>query len=60
MGQASVCPTLLPTMDNFLISVERDSDTGFYLAVFADGTTVELDARTYHDAVLEADQLETA
>lgn len=46
-------------MDNFLINVER-TDDGSYVAVFADGQSVPLDAETYHDAVLEADHLEVA
>jgi hypothetical protein len=44
-------------MENFLISVEREVD-GSYVAIFADGRSVLLDAQTYHDAVLEADHLE--
>ena len=47
-------------MDNFLISVERDSGTGRYYAWFADGETVDLNATNYHDAVLEADHLSAA
>jgi hypothetical protein len=46
-------------MDNFLISVERETD-GSYVAIFSDGQSVPLDAQTYHDAVLEADHLEVA
>ncbi len=44
-------------MDNFLIAVEFDDSTDAYMARFADGQDVVLNAITFHDAVLEADQL---
>lgn len=45
-------------MDNFLIGIEYDSSSGAYMACFANGLTIGLNATTYQDAVLEADQLE--
>ena len=45
-------------MSNFLISVEYDPVTGGYMACFAEGQTIMLNATDYHDAVLEADMLE--
>ena len=45
-------------MSNFLIGIEYDSVSGAYMACFADGENILLSAVTYHDAVLEADQLE--
>ncbi len=44
-------------MDNFLIGVEHDSESGCYVACFADGENIVLMATNFHDAVLEADQL---
>jgi hypothetical protein len=44
-------------MDNFMIGIEFDSGTGCYTACFADGQSVPLNATNYHDAILEADQL---
>ena len=44
-------------MSNFLIDVAYDPGTGNYYAQFADGDTVNLNAANYHDAVLEADQI---
>jgi hypothetical protein len=45
-------------MGNFLVSVESDPATGGYMACFADGQVIQLEANTYQDAVLEADMLE--
>jgi len=45
-------------MTNFLINVEQDSATGNYMACFAEGQVILLNATNYHDAVLEADMLE--
>lgn len=45
-------------MDNFLISVEYDGNS--YVANFANGEMVQLDATDYMDAVLEADTLDSA
>ena len=45
-------------MGNFLVSVESDPVSGGYMACFAEGQVVVLNAMTYHDAVLEADMLE--
>ena len=44
-------------MDNFLIDVER-LPNGTYVANFMNGPVI-LDANNYHDAVLEADLLES-
>jgi len=44
-------------MDNFLVRVEYDPGTNNYYAQFADGDTVNLNATNYHDAVIEADQI---
>jgi hypothetical protein len=45
-------------MDNFLISIEYDEVMGSYVACYANGQNIVLGATNYHDAVLEADQLE--
>ena len=45
-------------MSNFLIGIEYDSVYGSYMACYADGTTIQLGATTYEDAVLEADFIE--
>lgn len=45
-------------MDNFLIDIEHDVVTGAYMACYANGQNILLGATNYHDAVLEADQLE--
>jgi hypothetical protein len=45
-------------MDNFLIDIEYDVVTGAYMACYANGQNILLGATNYHDAVLEADQLE--
>lgn len=45
-------------MDNFLIAIEHDEISGSYMACFADGQNILLGATNYHDAVLEADQLD--
>jgi hypothetical protein len=45
-------------MSNFLISVEHDPATGGYMACFAEGQVILLNATTYQDAVMEADMLE--
>lgn len=47
-------------MDNFLIEIEYDPVTGGYVACYANGQNILLSAANYHDAVLEADQLEVA
>lgn len=47
-------------MSNFLVNVEYDPGTDCYYAQFADGDTVNLNANTYHDAVLEADHINPA
>jgi len=44
-------------MGNFLVQVEYDPGTNNYYAQFADGDTVNLNATNYHDAVIEADQI---
>lgn len=45
-------------MSNFLISIERDTASGSYVACFLHGQTIVLNANNYQDAVLEADMLE--
>lgn len=45
-------------MANFLISVEHDLISGGYMACFAEGQVILLNATNYHDAVLEADMIE--
>lgn len=45
-------------MDNFIIDIKFDEDYNSYIAQFADGETVVLDATNYHDACLEADMLD--
>lgn len=47
-------------MDNFLLEIEYDPFTGTYMACYADGKVIKLDANNYEDAVLEADHLELA
>ena len=47
-------------MDNFLVDIEYDTVYNSYLACYSNGTVVQLAAGTYHDAVLEADQLNIA
>ena len=44
-------------MDNFIIDISFDEDYNSYIATFADGDVVVLDSSNYHDAVLEADNL---
>jgi hypothetical protein len=45
-------------VDNFLINVEFDKNSGTFRACFVSGPDVELDANNYHDAVLEASIIE--
>lgn len=45
-------------MGNFVISVEYDGNS--YVANYFNGTSIELDAADYTDAVLEADSLLSA
>ncbi len=47
-------------MDNFLLEVTYDAVYNSYLACYADGQVIQLGAATYHDAVLEADNLDPA
>lgn len=44
--------------DNFLIDITKIGNT-FY-ANYSNGDTIQLNANTYHDAVLEEDQLNGA
>lgn len=46
-------------MSNFLVDIEYDPLTGAYMACYANGTNILLGAITYHDAVLEADMIES-
>ncbi len=46
------------SVSNFLISIERDEESGAYMACFLHGQTITLNATNYQDAVLEADMLE--
>jgi len=45
-------------MSNFLVSVELDPASGGYMACFAEGQVILLNATNYQDAVMEADMLE--
>jgi len=45
-------------MGNFLVSVEQDPASGGYMACFAEGQVIVLNATNYQDAVMEADMLE--
>ena len=45
-------------MANFLISVDFEPATERYMASFFNGQTIQMQANTYHDAVLEADMIE--
>ena len=45
-------------MSNFLIDIHFDPFSGSYIACYADGTSIALNAHDYHDAVLEADMIE--
>lgn len=45
-------------MDNFLISIDFDPATGAYAASYFNGQVIELNAGSYHDAVLEADAID--
>jgi len=45
-------------MGNFPVSVESDPVSGNYMACFAEGQVILLNASNYQDAVLEADMLE--
>lgn len=45
-------------MENFIIDISFDETYNSYLAHFANGGVVVLDAQNYHDAVLEADMLD--
>jgi hypothetical protein len=45
-------------MGNFFTGIEYDSLYNSYLACYADGTTIQLGAATYEDAVLEADLID--
>jgi hypothetical protein len=47
-------------MDNFLLEVTYDPVYNSYLACYADGQVIQLGAVTYHDAILEADNLDPA
>ena len=44
-------------MSNFMIGIEHDAVNDQYTACYSDGTSVQLTANTYQDAVLEADML---
>lgn len=46
-------------MDNFLVDIEYDPLYNCYMACYSNGTVIQLAAGTYHDAVLEADMIET-
>lgn len=43
---------------NFLIGIEYNPVNDVYMACFADGQNILLNATTYHDAVLEADMID--
>ena len=44
--------------DNFIISIDHDTESGYFTACFANGESVQLNAMDYQDAVLEADFLD--
>jgi hypothetical protein len=44
--------------DNFIISIDHDTDSGYFTACFANGESVKLHADDYQDAVMEADLLD--
>ena len=44
--------------DNFIISIDHDTDSGYFTACFANGESVKLNADDYQDAVMEADLLD--
>ena len=46
-------------MDNFLVEIEYDPVGNSYLACYSNGQVIQLGATTYHDAVLEADSLDS-
>mgnify|MGYP000264091406 CR=1 FL=1 len=45
-------------MENFLVEIVYEDVYGSYVACYADGTSIQLAAESYHDAVLEADMIE--
>lgn len=46
-------------MNKFLLSIEKD-ESGFYFAVFSDGSVIDLNTDNYADAICSADMLESA
>ena len=46
------------TVENMLIGIDFNESSGSYAALFASGQTVELNAGSYEDAVIEADHLD--
>jgi hypothetical protein len=45
-------------MENFIIDIKFDELYNAYVAEFADGEVVVLDATNYQDAVMEADMID--
>lgn len=47
-------------MDTFLVSIDYKPQSNAYVAVYSNGSNVELAASNYADAVCEADLLDAA
>ena len=45
-------------MDDFLIDVQYDANSNYYVANYFSGKTIQLGATNYQDAVLEADSIQ--
>jgi hypothetical protein len=45
-------------MENFLIGIEQNKTSGEFVACYAEGQDIALNADNYHDAVVEADLLD--
>jgi hypothetical protein len=46
-------------MHEFLVDIEYDPVYNCYMACYSNGQVIQLAADTYHDAVLEADMIDT-
>ena len=46
------------TMENFLIGIKQNETSGEFVACYAEGQDIALNADNYHDAVVEADLLD--
>ena len=45
-------------MENFLIGIEQNEFSGEFIACYAEGQNIALNADNYQDAVVEADLLD--